>query len=57
MADYSRDGIVFPSDRINSIELAAGGPIAHPDAQVVLMTQFQPIRLQVDLLFSLRAFL
>lgn len=39
VADYSCDGIVFSTPTgSTAYNLAAGGPIAHPDAQVVLMT-------------------
>ena len=39
VADYACDGIVFSTPTgSTAYNLAAGGPIAHPDAQVVLMT-------------------
>ena len=39
VADYACDGIVFATPTgSTAYNLAAGGPIAHPDAQVVLMT-------------------
>ncbi len=39
VADYSCDGIVFSTPTgSTAYNLAAGGPIVHPDAQVVLMT-------------------
>ena len=39
MADYACDGIVFSTPTgSTAYNLAAGGPIAHPDAQVVMMT-------------------
>jgi NAD+ kinase len=39
VADYACDGIVFSTPTgSTAYNLAAGGPIAHPDAQVVMMT-------------------
>lgn len=39
VADYACDGIVFATPTgSTAYNLASGGPIAHPDAQVVLMT-------------------
>lgn len=39
VADYACDGIVFATPTgSTAYNLAAGGPIAHPDAQVLLMT-------------------
>ena len=39
VADYSCDGIVFSTPTgSTAYNLAAGGPIAHPDAQVIVMT-------------------
>jgi len=39
VADYACDGIVFSTPTgSTAYNLAAGGPIAHPDAQIVLMT-------------------
>lgn len=39
VSDYACDGIVFSTPTgSTAYNLAAGGPIAHPDAQVVLMT-------------------
>ncbi|MAL86501.1 MAG: NAD(+) kinase [Opitutae bacterium] len=39
VADYACDGIVFSTPTgSTAYNLAAGGPIVHPDAQVVLMT-------------------
>ena len=39
IADYACDGIVFSTPTgSTAYNLAAGGPIAHPDAQVVMMT-------------------
>lgn len=39
VADYACDGIVFATPTgSTAYNLAAGGPIAHPDAEVVLMT-------------------
>ena len=39
VADYACDGIVFSTPTgSTAYNLAAGGPVAHPDARVVLMT-------------------
>ena len=39
VADYASDGIVFSTPTgSTAYNLAAGGPIAHPEAEVILMT-------------------
>ena len=43
IADYACDGIVFSTPTgSTAYNLASGGPIAHPDAQVLLMTPISP---------------